>query len=916
MARFSKDDWEALTPLLDEALELPPSELAAWLARHRISHPSLAAEVESLLRREPAVERDDFLGPGQAPFSPGVSSLAGQTLGNYVLDRLLGHGGMGSVWLARRNDGRFEGTVAIKFLSLAVAGPTGEARFRREGSVLARLTHPNIARLLDAGMTPEGQPYLVLEHVDGQPLDRWCDERRLSVEARLGLFLQVLGAVAHAHANLIVHRDLKPANILVTADGTVKLLDFGIARLLDDEEQARTALTGSHEAILTFQYAAPEQVRGEPVTTALDVYSLGVVLYELLSGQHPTSGRGHTPAEHVRAILETDPRPLSRAVSSSAVISSEQARELAESRGASPEKLRRLYRGDLDNILAKALRKSPVERYPSITELADDLQRCLRHEPVSARADAWSYRAARFVRRHRGAVTLAALTAMVLAGAATVTAFQAREARQQRDLAIYQSKRADAEVEFQNLLMSEVGDQPMTMREILDRGRVLLERQFGGDPRFLGTLLLQLASRYAELGDPKTESLLLARAESLALAGHGSERLTEIRCSMAENRRTTGSYEEAMRLLDGADSILAGTPDDPAAVLCLQTRAAVDAEIGRPDSSLAALRRAVAIKVREGDTRDQTYLGLLGSLADALASENQFRESIEVSARGLAGMDSSGRGGMMARVIMQHNMALVLLRIGETRQAEAVLHDVLLRAGQGSPDGVVANQPLIHYAETALYQGHADSAVKYFGRLRMQAVRDTNLYWEGRAIFGQVRAQLSLGQVDSARLGLARFRQIEAHYGHVKDTDDQLADSLSLAGMMALATGDTAAAGTAFGRMLRDNGFFEGKRQRLQRPVALLAGEAALASGRFDDAIAHARKALEIAAVDSLSRWRSAYVGDARHLEGRALLRRGDTTAARPAIAAAVAALTAGAGIDHPNTVAATRLLASIEARH
>jgi len=236
MTRLSKENLKALRLLLDEALDLGTEARPAWLAQQRKSNPTLAAEVEDLLNREPEVDREGFLDSAGAPDLPtGRSSFAGHMIGAYRLERQLGQGGMGTVWLAARADGRFQGTVAIKFLSLAVAGPMGEARFRREGSVLARLTHPNIARLLDAGVTQAGQPYLVLELVNGKPLDAWCDERKLPAEGRLRLFLQVLAAVSHAHANLIVHRDLKPSNILVTADGTVKLLDFGIAKLLEDE---------------------------------------------------------------------------------------------------------------------------------------------------------------------------------------------------------------------------------------------------------------------------------------------------------------------------------------------------------------------------------------------------------------------------------------------------------------------------------------------------------------------------------------------------------------------------------------------------------------------------------------------------------------------------------------------------------
>src|SRR5690348_10972390 len=264
------NNWEALSPLLDAALDLDPTARAAWLDELARRQPDIAARLRQMLAGEAQADAARFLVPAQPAGAELLDAPGAKILGPWELQRPIGHGGMGMVWLARRRDGRFEGTAAIKFLTFAVGGAGGEARFRAEGSLLARLTHPNIARLLDAGVSPSGQPYLVLEYVDGSAITAWCDERQLDVPARLALFQQVLAAVAHAHANLIVHRDLKPSNILVTGDGTVKLLDFGIAKLL---EQAPDDDTVTRERLLTFDAAAPEQIRGEPVSTATDIYA-------------------------------------------------------------------------------------------------------------------------------------------------------------------------------------------------------------------------------------------------------------------------------------------------------------------------------------------------------------------------------------------------------------------------------------------------------------------------------------------------------------------------------------------------------------------------------------------------------------------------------------------------------------------
>jgi serine/threonine-protein kinase len=390
---MNPDRWRVIAPLLDEALDLAPDARHRWLDALHLMAPSIAAELGDLLERDEQADRSGFL------VRPPATSLAGLDLGGWTLERPLGHGGMGSVWLARRTDGRFTGTAAVKLLNLALVTEAGQARFRREGSALARLAHPSIARLFDAGVTPSGQPYLVLEHVDGRPIDEYVAERHLTTEARVRLFLQVLDAVGHAHSSLIVHRDLKPSNIFVTADGHVKLLDFGIAKLLDGDAADsaldtstggvrpvtwQAPLTAEGGAALTPEFAAPEQVEGNVVTTAADVYASGVLLYVLLSGRHPTASDSRTPAEVLAALIQREPAPLGL--------------------------------GDLDAVLAHALQKRPADRYRTAAAFADDLERWLRHEPVTARRGSLGYRARKFLRRHRGPAAAVATVAIVSIG--------------------------------------------------------------------------------------------------------------------------------------------------------------------------------------------------------------------------------------------------------------------------------------------------------------------------------------------------------------------------------------------------------------------------------------------------------------------------------------------------------------------
>ncbi|MET0382136.1 MAG: serine/threonine-protein kinase, partial [Burkholderiaceae bacterium] len=380
MTGIDRPLWERLSPLLDEMLDTPEPERAGRIAALRARDAALADALARMLGHLPEIERDGFL---ESPAIPRPAGMAGQSLGAYTLERELGHGGMGTVWLARRTDGLYEGEAAIKFLRTGLFGHGDATRFAREGNILARLSHPNIARLIDAGVTADGtQPYLMLEYIAGEPIDAHCRRLALPVAARLRLFLDVLGAVAHAHNRLILHRDLKPSNILVTAAGEVKLLDFGIAKLLDDAADGggATELTARAGNAFTPEFAAPEQLQGGEVTTATDVYALGVLMFMLLGGEHPTGAPTGAPLDRMRAVIETEPKRLSEAVLRRG---GPRSRHEPASR-----KLAHELRGDIDTIAARALKKAPAERYANAADLADDVRRHLAHEPIAARPDA------------------------------------------------------------------------------------------------------------------------------------------------------------------------------------------------------------------------------------------------------------------------------------------------------------------------------------------------------------------------------------------------------------------------------------------------------------------------------------------------------------------------------------------------
>jgi serine/threonine-protein kinase len=443
--------WATASPYLDTALDLSPDERAPWLAAIRADRPELADLIAAWLSECDALEQHDFMSAAAA-VAPARATLAGVQLGPWRLVSPIGHGGMGTVWLAERTDGRFDGRAAVKLLNASLVGRTGGDRFAREGRILARLAHPQIAHLLDAGVSEIGQPYLVLEYVEGEPIDVYCDRLRLPVADRVRLLVELMTPVAHAHANLVVHRDLKPSNVLVTPAGRVKLLDFGIARLLDDAAtpDAAAPLTRAGDALLTPAYAAPEQVTGGHVSTATDVYALGVLAYLLLTGRHPAAAALENPAALMQAITDVAPPRMSDVARHDDPIGT--ADICANARAVTPSRLRSQLAGDLDTIVATALKKAPTERYASVEAFASDLRRHLGNEPIGARGDAVLYRAAKFVRRNAWGV--AAATVFVTASTAGLyvvnreRAIATQRFDQVRELA---SKLFDIEVQVREL---------------------------------------------------------------------------------------------------------------------------------------------------------------------------------------------------------------------------------------------------------------------------------------------------------------------------------------------------------------------------------------------------------------------------------------------------------------------------------
>lgn len=699
MPPFSAERWRTLSPYLDEVLDIADHERAAWLASICARDAALGADLQLLLAERQAVHRSGFL-EGALPLAPPAlgQSLQGLTLGAYRLVSQIGQGGMGSVWLAERCDGRFEGRAAVKLLNLALLGRSGEERFKREGSFLAKLTHPHIARLIDAGVSAAGQPYLVLEHVNGQNIDRYCEARALGIEARLRLFLDVLEAVAHAHANLIVHRDIKPANVIVSVEGEVKLLDFGIAKLLEPDAALEdsagwggSALTNEGGAALTPEYAAPEQLANEPVTTATDVYALGVLLYVLLSGQHPAGAAVRSPAPLVRAIVEVEPRRVSDAVAETET--AEALTRHATQCGTTPGRLRRLLRGDLDVIVARALKKKPEERYASVTAFADDVRRYLRHEPISARPDTLRYRASVFLRRHARSVATAAAVVALLSGS---TAFYTYRLATERDRARREAAKATKVSELLTGILTAADPYQIrgtqgepTARTLLDARAEQAQRELAGQPELQAEILAVMGRTYRRLGAYDKAQPLLEQALASGVSVFGPEHvyvaqaLHELGVLLEEK----GDYRAAAADLERSLALrrkLLG-PEHPDVAISLSELGRAYQDGGRNLAAEPLHREALRIRRKVlGEEHRETavsfndlgsVLRLKGDLPDA---ERAIRRAVELN-RKTRGADHPNTA------LSMHDLALVAAARGDYGAAESLLRDSLakLRAGLG-----------------------------------------------------------------------------------------------------------------------------------------------------------------------------------------------------------------------------------------
>ncbi len=657
--------WATLSPLLDELLELSGDAREMRLYQMQEQHPELAQELMKMMDLERS--HPDFMAEPLANLD-NLSPRINDEIGPYRLVSLLGEGGMGQVWLAVRSDGLYERRVALKLLRPGLGDAGLRLRFTRERQILARLAHANIARLLDAGIMADGQPYLALDYVNGEPITDYVKRLNLDLRSRLLLFKQVCDAVSHAHANLVVHRDLKPSNIMVTPNGEVMLLDFGIAKLLDHKTGEHTEITQTGHRTFTLHYAAPEQLRGEIISTLTDVYALGVVLYEILAGCKPYSPDRKTDAAWEEAILKVEPiRP------SQALLKNTEANAKSHNK-----RLAKQLANDLDNIVLKALAKDPESRYASVESFKQDILRYLDGQPVHARPNSMGYRAQKYIQRHAFAVLSGVGVSTLLAVALIITTWQANQA-------FKEANRAEAMQGFVVALFENTGDkanpEDVNVRELLDAGVRRADTELSNQPQARAQLLGLIARLRSGLGDDR-EALRLLDKQSMAFMQLDINTPAELRLESLAIRghslRQLGQYDACIRDLAPYLQVSEDISDKAPKV-----SSAYFSELGRCHGARGGINVArdlfgKALQIRKDLSNEKALQAeSLADLAKLLGDEKKYSQAITQAREALAMLRQSSGERNALGVGIWYDLGRFYRGAGDLREAEAGFRQAL-----------------------------------------------------------------------------------------------------------------------------------------------------------------------------------------------------------------------------------------------
>ena len=863
--------WATLSPLLDVALDLDPASRDSWLADLETTDPRSAAELRALIARDTRDGGTGTVTSALRGLTDDRPELVGTLIGDWRLASPLGEGGMGFVWLADRADGNFAGQAAVKLLKLQGLGAEGVQRFQREGTALARLTHPAIARLLDAGVRSSGQPYLVLEYVRGVRFDHWCDQHRKTGTDRLTLFLTVCAAVAHAHTHGVVHRDIKPSNILVTDDGQVKLLDFGVATLQADDGGQRA------EGLLPFTaaYAAPEQLAGGAESPATDVYALGVLLHLLLTGEVPARP------------------PALMSITASRITEARAAALSSTARGVMA-----FVRNDLDAVVARCLQTAAADRYATVTALADDVQRVLRDEPVTTRPTGAVERTVRAVRRRRMAIAGTLFISGVLAIGAVIAWRQTGLARTESASAHSARELAMALTEMQSQLLSfkGPGGRQLTPTEALARARDAMEGKYREQPLILSGLLSLLADRYGELNDLEQQILLqFAAASAAARAGNaGAE--SKALCTTALVLADQGLVDSASVIMARGEARLtsAGTDSVGPMVACNEMRAFLMTRRAQPDSAIAMARVNLVLLRSAGDTLSTNFSTALNRLSQIQFEAGRFRDAFAGLDHAIAIEQTIGRGDTEGIVVLRGNIVSLQLALGEWAAAQTVLTNEMSRI-RGTTTGAIELPLILRFRAVELFSSLNDLP---------------RLLTASRSVTSDTAAQIPPLQLQAhAALANALFDAgdipaAQAEYGMVQRWRKRVPGSRRMKLIAGVADAaamtrlrNASVALDTLERLIRAAGDGRATGNDVYMYLACLRASAlALGLDRTPLAIRYAQEARRAILTDSLGRTRSAPVGDAMMAEARATAAAGDSTAARALAQQALAPLRFGYG--------------------
>jgi non-specific serine/threonine protein kinase/serine/threonine-protein kinase len=731
---MTPERWKQVKEIFNAALDRPADEREAFLDEACGADLSLRQQVERLINSHQqagdfiedraATAHDSLLTDEPVTLEP--DPMIGRQVGSYKLIREIGRGGMGAVYLAVRADDQYQKRVALKLVKRGMDTKDILRRFRHERQILASLNHPYIAQLFDGGTTEDGLPYFAMEYVEGQPITKYCDTHKLTIAERLKLFRQVCAAAQYAHQNLVVHRDLKPSNILITADGAPKLLDFGIAKLLNPELSAQTIdPTTAALRLMTPEYASPEQVRGETVTTASDVYSLGIVLYELLTGHRPYRLKSRLPHDILRTICEEEPERPSTVINRVETTNGADGADhtslapeiVSRTREGQPEKLRRRLQGDLDNIVLMAMRKEPQRRYATVNQLSEDIRRHLEGLPVVARKDTFGYRLQKFIARHKTSVAAAAIVALSLLAGAMIAAWQAQVATGQRARA---ERRFEEGRKLANLLIYKVHDEVEKLtgstpaRELMVKGALDyldgVNKEAGDNP----SLQLELAEAYLKVGDVQgnpnnanlgnTAGALESYYKAKAIAEAFSERSPDdvnfrrvlaLSCNkIGDALAMTGNITEAIKsrlqALPIFEALAKANPADGQAQINLaRCYLKLGDDLGNPnmpnlgatDQALDYFRKSMAVAAalairdpKNAQARRFVYLGheriadALDQTGDAAGALDHYKQSQAITETLLATDPSNGNYRRHLAVLYEKT-GLILAKTGDTAGA-------------------------------------------------------------------------------------------------------------------------------------------------------------------------------------------------------------------------------------------------------